>query len=537
MARTPLLNSLKRALTAANFSLNSAGTGQIISAEDSYDYLSEIARISRRDFLKGALVGGALTLLPNMAGCATNRMFRGTGANIAVIGAGIGGLTCAFRLRQAGVFADIFEASNRVGGRIFSARDKYPNSQVAELGGELIDSNHIAMQSLALELNIQLDDLFANEPAGFVRDSWYFAGRHVTEREIVGAFRPLASRMAHAVSVTDGNDEAFAKLDQMSITEWLDSIDELSPLLKRILVEAYTGEYGLEASEQSVFNLLYLIDYNEPEPFRIFGDSDERFHVHTGNDTITTRLGEVLSSQLQTGSVVEEISELRDGRIKLSLQRDSGRFEGVYDHVVCAIPFTLLRKVKLNLALTPEKKRVIEELSYGTNAKLMLGFSERVWNTHHNSGGAAITDNGLQFIWDTSRGQSGASGILTNFIGGQAGVTLGKGTAEEQARAALTLINQIFPGTSAKYIPDSAIRMHWPTHPWTLGSYTCYRPGQWSFSGIEGQRVGNLHFCGEHCSVDFQGFMEGGCETGAAAAQEILTDLNSTKPQTQVRMV
>jgi monoamine oxidase len=67
--------------------------------------------------------------------------------------------------------------------------------------------------------------------------------------------------------------------------------------------------------------------------------------------------------------------------------------------------------------------------------------------------------------------------------------------------------------------------MHWPTHPHTLGSYACYRPGQWAFYGIEGAREGNVHFCGEHCSLEFQGYMEGAAETGALVAAAILDDL------------
>ncbi len=37
--------------------------------------------------------------------------------------------------------------------------------------------------------------------------------------------------------------------------------------------------------------------------------------------------------------------------------------------------------------------------------------------------------------------------------------------------------------------------------------------------------MGNLHFAGEHCSLDAQGFMEGGCETGERAAAEVLVAL------------
>ena len=65
--------------------------------------------------------------------------------------------------------------------------------------------------------------------------------------------------------------------------------------------------------------------------------------------------------------------------------------------------------------------------------------------------------------------------------------------------------------------------MHWPSNPWVLGSYACFRPGDWaSVGGVMGESVGGLHFAGEHCSIEAQGFMEGGCESGELAAQAVL---------------
>ena len=64
--------------------------------------------------------------------------------------------------------------------------------------------------------------------------------------------------------------------------------------------------------------------------------------------------------------------------------------------------------------------------------------------------------------------------------------------------------------------------MHWPTYPHTRASYTCYRPGQWTtLAGAEFDPVGNMYFAGEHCSLEFQGFMNGAAETGRAAAKLI----------------
>ena len=73
--------------------------------------------------------------------------------------------------------------------------------------------------------------------------------------------------------------------------------------------------------------------------------------------------------------------------------------------------------------------------------------------------------------------------------------------------------------------------MHWPSASFALGSYAAYRPGQTAFEGIEGRRVGNLHFCGGYTSVAFQGLMEDACTTGAFTAQAVLHDMGlPTKP-------
>jgi monoamine oxidase len=72
--------------------------------------------------------------------------------------------------------------------------------------------------------------------------------------------------------------------------------------------------------------------------------------------------------------------------------------------------------------------------------------------------------------------------------------------------------------------------MHWPSQPWVRGSYACFRPGDWSsLRGVMGEAVGGLHFAGEHCALDTQGFMEGGCESGEIAAREVLAQRGLTR--------
>jgi len=81
-----------------------------------------------------------------------------------------------------------------------------------------------------------------------------------------------------------------------------------------------------------------------------------------------------------------------------------------------------------------------------------------------------------------------------------------------------------WPGATKQWNGQASISTPW-NDPNLLGSYACWKVGQYTgFSGYEGVRQGNVHFAGEHCSINFQGFMDGGAEEGVRAANEILTD-------------
>src|SRR5690606_34547832 len=78
------------------------------------------------------------------------------------------------------------------------------------------------------------------------------------------------------------------RLDRLSISAWLDQ-QGASGWLRRLIEVAYTTEMGLECERQSALNLITFLDPGT-EHFRVFGDSDERFHVRGGNDLIVQGL-------------------------------------------------------------------------------------------------------------------------------------------------------------------------------------------------------------------------------------------------------
>src|SRR6185436_3253580 len=109
MARTPLLRSLRE--LARDVQLSKASGVPV-------DAVREIRaeRLSRRRFLAGAAAGAAALAVPGRAR-ARNQ------PTVTIVGGGIAGVTCALTLRDRGLDATVYEASNRIGGRMFSNTD------------------------------------------------------------------------------------------------------------------------------------------------------------------------------------------------------------------------------------------------------------------------------------------------------------------------------------------------------------------------------------------------------------------------------
>jgi len=491
----------------------------------------------RRAFLTLAGAAAAVTLLPKPLRAALPE------PRIAIVGAGIAGLSCALKLADHGIHAMLYEASKRAGGRMFSNRSGWDDDQVSEWGGEFVDSGHATVCSLARRFGLELDDVNAASPKD-ASDTFFFDGGYYTQadRDFSRIFEAVKTDLEAAPSPTtfDAFTPAAQALDRMSVYQWIETRipGGHATQLGQLLDVAYATEYAADTTDQSALNILYLLGPqpdNSGQTLSLSGESDERFHIRGGNDqlphAIAAHLGE---GAIEFGMQLARIKRASDGAYDLAFRTDGGVRKVKADIVVLALPFAVLRGLDVaGAGFDSLKQRAIQELGRGRSGKLQLQFQSRFWNQPGPwsiSNGSSGVDTGYQGGWEVSRAQNGASGILNFFSGGgvseamftkSAFATASNRLVVADARRALEQAEPVFPGVTRQW-NGKATQSLWHFSPLAQLSYSYYRVGQYtSFGGYEKARQGGVFFCGEHTSTDFQGFMEGGASEGKRAAREI----------------
>ena len=487
-------------------------------------------REQRRELLRRGIAlaaGGAL--VPSFGQAASTR----AAPMVAIVGGGLAGLAAATELARHGIPATIYEAAPRVGGRCLSERGAFDAGQIAERGGELIDTAHDELIDLALQLGLTLDDLHAATPKG-TESVYWIGGRRYTDAAAAADFAKLWPALSRDARTLGDELPTFVRftsaqqaLDRMTAREWLATRvpGGLEAPLARLLGNAYVEELGADLDEASAITVIDLLRDSPRDRVSPYEESDQRYHVRGGNDLVVQRMAEALAGRIETGARLTAVERRADGRHRLTFARGEARRDVDADHVILALPFPLLADVDLARAgFRPRKLRAIRELGMGRNTKLQLQFSERAWLAQRGNGETRVED-GYHVSWEVTRGQAGTPGILNFYSGGTLAARAGDGTPEERARDALAQIERIHPGLSARW-NGRVIRNPWDRYPWSRGSYSLIRPGQYTaFHGIESQPEGRVRFAGEQSSADWYGYMNGGVESGQRAAREVLASV------------
>jgi monoamine oxidase len=507
--------------------------------------------VKRRDFV--ALAGRSLLT----AAAVPQFLAYGVSAarereQIAIVGAGIAGLTTALRLRDAGIAATVYESSFRIGGRMHSERAYWEDGQHTEWCGAMIDSTHATMHALARRFHLPLLDTYAARPSR-ARDTCYLDGRYYSmadaDRDFAKIYPVLQAQLAQVdPSTTYANATPTARrLDAMSMRDWIVHYvpGGLDSQLGRLVAESYRNEYGRGIEELSALNLVLQLGqqrwFAQNHEMNVLGYSDQRYILAGGSQALPAAIAASLpAASVRLGYRLLSIRRMRDGAYELRFDRGANTETVMADRVVLSLPFIALRALDYSGAnFDSAKINAIENLGYGYHTKLHLQFDKRAWMRASHpwpqpTTGQIWTTLRVQSALDYSLGQPGSDGLIEVFTAAAPGMldTPSSPYARLAEDAAVrrhvdgffTQLDEVWPGVAASW-NGKATFGNAQADPNILASYSCWLVGQCTtIAGHEAPPQGRVHFAGEHTSVAYQGFMEGGAESGFRAADEILTD-------------
>lgn len=514
------------------------------STQQMVDHLESTRLMQRRHFLK--LAGAGLTLAACSHRRATNEdhstdlsSSRGNSPRIVILGAGFAGLTAAYHLQKYGLSCEVYEARDRVGGRVMTKNGFNKDGMFIELGAEFVDTNHTDLIDLANEFGIEIQDYTQPIP-GLKEEIYFFSHKLINPEIFLDEFKKFAGLVIDDTAMIRKNKSLILPkvghpgprealwLDQISLQEYLQRkmAQGISKDFIELIDVMYLGMMGLETSQQSVYNLLMLMD-PWGSGISLYGESDESKRILGGN----SRLVEALWNRVEKNSPVHldhSCTKITDDSLGFTLHFSSnGGTTGEVraDLIVVTVPVPVLKTIHgfENLNLSPAKKAAIRTLGYATNAKLTVGFTERIWRKSGNKvppNYGTVWSNGLfPEIRDSSNNQKGESGIILNYLGGKKGEIIPPSLKEKT----LAHLEILYP--NIRKFQDGNINLqHWTSDPFARGSYICPSPGHFaSMGGFEdpSELDGRMVFAGDSFSVEFGGYMNGAIQTGKNAAQMI----------------
>jgi monoamine oxidase len=501
---------------------------------------------TRRRFLKNATLAGGAALSAKIlsfaqAGWSQPKPGANPGANrkVAIIGGGMAGLNAAYQLKKRGIIATVYEASSQLGGRIRST-STLSNGIITDLGGSFINTDHEDMLALAKELKVPLiNQNTVAQKLPFPTTAYYFNQKLIPEAEVAQKLRPLAAQIAKDAVLADKDDAFAAKIDQLSVAQYLDQYAKLipEPFIRTLIESTVRSEYGVEPSESSAIQLTFILPVVKGKVVELISGSDEAWVATQGNGQLITKLAQALPGQIKPRS---ELIGLEAQGTGFQLQFKAGE-PVTADLVIMAIPLTVLRQLKLGVQLPEELTRVIKELDLGRNEKIIGAFSQRVWRKASGFAQQLWNDIGITEVWDDSlRAPALRAGALTYFFGANEVKPALEGIPSAQGKILTSKLNAVIPGLEAA-ATGGFLRTAWGQDPLIQGSYTNFKPGQYTafskFRYVESEKpserqdvhVNNLIFAGEHFSDEYYGYMNGAAQTGRLAAALALRLLKKPK--------
>src|SRR6266542_3481735 len=383
-------------------------------------------RIKRREFLKqSSFAVAALSISSHNKLLSTQESLqrRGPPKKVIIIGAGLAGLSAAYELTRAGHDVTILEARTRPGGRVFTMREPFSDGLYNEAGAAYIpDSHNWTMRYIKL-FDLPLDPIMPSKLASV----FYIRGNRIEVRPgenigwpldltpeekrlgLAGIREKYVESVMKQISNAADPDWPFAqfkKYDQMTFSEFLRQ-QGASPAATALLELGY---YDLLGDGIDSYSALYMLRN------LALSDSEKEYTIRGGNDLLPRAFAARLALKIRYGAPVSRIEHDKEGARVVFLQ--AGAHQSVSaDHLICTIPFSVLKQVEISPKFSIEKQKAIEQLPYNSYARVYLQSRRKFWLDERLEG-RAVTDYPRLSNVDGTSNQSGKRGILRASMGG-----------------------------------------------------------------------------------------------------------------------
>lgn len=468
-----------------------------------------------------------------LSGCASSRSRAPVATlprreTVIVIGAGLAGLAAAFELIEAGYDVTVLEASDRPGGRVRTLREPFSHGLYAEAGANVIPDHHdITMRYVRL-FDLPLGQFAARAVGGrlyFVRGRAFRVTRgaaipwpfDLTPEEQRLGLAGMREKYVDSVLADAGdaaapswpNDPRFEAYDRMSGEEFLRTRGA-SPGAVDLMRIGYFDLLGDGLQSYSALSMLrdLALARKQRQSFAIVG----------GNDRLPAAFASRMAEQMRYRTPVVRIEPGGDSVTVVTRDGDGFR-RWRADHLVVAIPFSVLRAVEVSPPFSRAKQAAIEALPYTSITRVFVQVRQRFWNDRELPS-FATTDLPIKWIFEPTISQQGSSAILACEAAGAQARRFMALPDEERAARAIEEMERVYQGLRPHVERTASIC--WDRDEWARGAYCWFRPGQMrSMLPHIVASEGRIHFAGEHASA-WPGWMQGALSSGVRAAREIV---------------
>jgi monoamine oxidase len=432
------------------------------------------------------------------------------GRRIVVAGAGLSGLTAAYTLAKAGASVHVFEASNRIGGRVWTFRAPPIAPFHAELGGELIESDHRAIRALCREFQLPLERILLRGFGLVVR----LQGRTRVYRRQTPLWRKFGAAFESHVNALktakrDLRSTTAASIARRTVMDVLQEANA-GPSIKALAV-ALRNLYVAEPDELSALTATEeLLAGGDPTHLAMY-------RIAGGNDGLVRALAENSRCRIDLDHIARAV-RYDDHGVEVTIRGPRRQATVAADAMVVAVPVPLLREIVFEPPLSEAQRLAFDTLSIGPATKALLRYSSPWWRKP-GLPRAFGTNLSIGAVWEGAEEQPGAA-ILTLLAGANASGELRRLLRSRDRTSVSRELSWLNRGSRELPLVQS---FSWDRSPWARGAYEYFSPKfDPALQPLLGRAAGRVFFAGAHTSRDFPGYMNGAVGSGQRAAGEIL---------------